>query len=204
MKTIPQDNIYDLISGQLQASAELKLAMKNHCAKSIADAAKLIAETLSHPGGKVMLCGNGGSAADSQHLATEFTVRLSAARPRKALAAIALTTDTSTLTAAANDFGLEMIFARQVEALGNPGDVLICISTSGNSPNVVKAAETAKANEVKLIGFLGENPGKLGGLMDVSVNIPSKVTNRIQEGHITAGHIIVGLVEDLLFGRMEA
>ncbi len=204
MNIIHKDRLQSLISSQLQESADIKLSMVNHCLDSIISAARLIADALNHPGGKVLLCGNGGSAADCQHLATEFTVRLSAARPRRALAALALTTDTSTLTAAANDFGFETIFARQVEALGNSGDVLICISTSGNSPNVIKAAETAKAKNVKLIGFLGESPGKLGALMDVSINIPSKVTNRIQEGHITAGHIIVGLVEDLLFGRLEA
>jgi len=191
------------ITAQLQESAQLKLAMVNHCVEQIIAAARLIATALRRPGNKLMLCGNGGSAADSQHLATEFTVRLSAARLRRALAALALTTNTSTLTAAANDFGFDMIFARQVEALANPGDVLICISTSGNSPNVIKAAETAKTKGMKLIGLLGEAPGKLGPLMDISINIPSKTTNRIQEGHITAGHIIVSLVEDLLLGRPE-
>ncbi len=183
----------------LQASADVKLAMAQDCAQAIVTAAEIIAQALRKPGGTVFFCGNGGSAADSQHLAAEFVVRLSANRERKPLAAIALTTDTSTLTAAANDYGFEMVFARQVEALGKPGDVLVCLSTSGNSNNVLKAAEAAGKREMKLIGFLGSKPGSIGPLMDVSVNIPSNDTMRIQEGHITAGHILVELVEDLLF-----
>ncbi|MBC8276936.1 MAG: SIS domain-containing protein [FCB group bacterium] len=173
--------------------------MEKETVNSIITAASMIAGCLKKPGRKIMFCGNGGSAADSQHLATEFIVRLSASRERRALAAIALTTDTSTLTAAANDYGYEHIFARQVEALGNEGDILVCISTSGNSANVVKAAEAAKSRGVKLIGFLGREPGLLGPMMNILINIPSDVCNRVQEGHITAGHIIVELVENILF-----
>jgi len=188
---------------QLTASAQTKTAMAEKCLLAIVAAAETIAEVFKNPGGKVMFCGNGGSAADSQHLTTEFTVRLTSTRERRALPAIALTTDTSTLTAAANDYGYDFIFSRQVEALGNPGDVLVCISTSGNSSNVVKAAEYAKAKEIKLIGFLGENPGKLGPLMDISITVPSKDSRRVQEGHITAGHIIVDVVEMILFEGSE-
>ena len=173
--------------------------MEKETVNSIITAASMIAGCLKKSGRKIMFCGNGGSAADSQHLATEFIVRLSASRERRALAAIALTTDTSTLTAAANDYGYEHIFARQVEALGNEGDILVCISTSGNSANVVKAAEAAKSRGVKLIGFLGREPGLLGPMMNILINIPSDVCNRVQEGHITAGHIIVELVENILF-----
>lgn len=187
------------VVSQLKASAGVKRAMEKRCVNSIIAAAGLIAGALKSPGRTIFFCGNGGSAADSQHLATEFVVRLTAKRDRKALPAIALTTDTSTLTAAANDYGFEMVFARQIEALGREGDVLVCISTSGNSPNLVKAAETARQRGMKLIGFLGSKPGKLAPIMDINVNIPAEECQRIQEGHITAGHIIVELVEFLLF-----
>jgi len=194
------ENIFkNFVKSALRSSAEVKKAMEKETANSIIAAAGMIAGCLKNPGRKIMFCGNGGSAADSQHLATEFVVRLSASRERRALPAIALTTDTSTLTAAANDYGFEHIFARQVEALGNEGDILVCISTSGNSANVVKAAEAAKSRGVKLIGFLGREPGLLGPMMNISINIPSDVCNRVQEGHITAGHIIVELVENILF-----
>lgn len=194
------ENIFkDFVKSALRSSAEVKKAMEKETMHSIIAAASMIAGCLKKPGRKIIFCGNGGSAADSQHLAAEFVVRLSASRERRALPGLALTTDTSTLTAAANDYGYDGIFARQVEALGNEGDVLVCISTSGNSLNVVKAAEAARPRGVKLIGFLGREPGLLGPLMDISVNIPSDVCNRVQEGHITAGHIIVELVENILF-----
>ena len=198
----PEKTLKGWAANQLRKSAEVKRAMEKDCLDSILAAAGMIAGALQD-GRKVMFCGNGGSAADSQHLATEFIVRLSAERERRALPAIALTTDTSTLTAAANDYGFDRIFARQVEALGKPGDVLVCISTSGNSPNVVAAAETARQMEIKVVGLLGQNPGKLAPQADVAIHIPSDVTNRIQEGHITAGHLIVALTEELLFGGSE-
>jgi D-sedoheptulose 7-phosphate isomerase len=163
----------------------------------------IIASTL-RAGKTIFFCGNGGSAADSQHLATELVVRLSAERNRPPLSAIALTTDTSTLTACANDFGFEQIFSRQVEALGREGDVLVCISTSGNSVNVVKAAESAKAKGMKTIAFLGATLGKLGNLVNMAVNIPADDCGRIQEGHITAGHIIIALAECLLYDGVSA
>ncbi|MBL7192244.1 SIS domain-containing protein [bacterium] len=184
----------------LRASAAVKKEIEKKCAESIIAASGIIAGAIkSNPPKKILLAGNGGSAADCQHLAAEFIIRLSSERNRRALPAIALTTDTSVITAGANDFGFETIFARQIEALGNEGDVLICFSTSGNSKNLVKAAETAKDKGMKIIGFLGKQSGLLGPLTDISINIPSTDTPRIQEGHITVGHIMVGMVETLLF-----
>lgn len=145
-------------------------------------------------GHKVLFCGNGGSAADSQHLAAELVGRF--VKERRSLPAIALTTDTSILTAVANDYAYDDVFARQVEGLGQAGDVLVGISTSGNSKNVVKAVEEAKKKGLKTIAFTGQGGGRLGELCDVTVAVPSKVTARIQEMHILAGHIICELVEE--------
>jgi D-sedoheptulose 7-phosphate isomerase len=146
-----------------------------------------------------MLCGNGGSAADSQHIATELVVRLTSKLDRKALPAMALTTNTSTLTAAGNDYGFDSIFARQVEAFGKAGDMLIGISTSGNSPNVVKAVQTASSNGIHTVGFLGGDGGQLKDLVDLALIIPHSNTGRIQEGHISAGHIFCDIIERELF-----
>ncbi len=145
----------------------------------------------------MLLCGNGGSAADSQHLAAELMGRFSSARP--ALPAIALTTDTSLLTAVANDTGYERVFARQVEGLAQPGDVLVVISTSGESENLCAAARTAREKGARIIGFLGKGGGRLAKLVDIPLIIASKSTPRIQECHIAIGHIICGAVEDALF-----
>jgi len=142
-----------------------------------------------------MFCGNGGSAADSQHLATEFIIRLSHDIKRPAMGAIALTTDTSLLTAGANDIGYENVFARQVEGLGKPGDVLVGISTSGNSGSIIKAFEMAKQKSVGTIAFLGGTGGKIKGTTDCDIIVPSSNTQRIQEGHITIGHIVCESVE---------
>ena len=156
--------------------------------------------TLSFKNGKkLLLCGNGGSAADCQHIATELVIRLSHDVNRPALPAIALTTDTSNLTAGGNDIGFENVFARSVEGLGNNGDVLLAISTSGNSPNVLKAVQTAKDKGMKTVAFIGGNGGKLISEADQSVTIPSANTQRIQEGHITAAHIICELIERELY-----
>jgi D-sedoheptulose 7-phosphate isomerase len=144
-------------------------------------------------GGKLMLFGNGGSAADAQHLATELTIRYKA--DRAALAALALTTDTSALTAAGNDFGFERIFARQVEALGRPGDVAIAISTSGNSANVTAALKQAKAMGIVTAALTGKDGGDLPGLADHVLTVPSHTTARIQEMHITLGHMLCGAIE---------
>ena len=145
-------------------------------------------------GNKILFCGNGGSAADSQHIAAELIGRFQ--KERRSLAAIALTTDTSILTAVGNDYGFEDIFSRQVEGLGRSGDILIGISTSGNSKNVVKAVEAARNVGMHTFAFTGESGGKLGELCDLTFAVPSKVTARIQEMHILAGHILCELVEE--------
>ena len=164
-----------------------------HQVQAIADASTLLVDCLSQ-GHKFLLCGNGGSAADCQHIAAELTGRFSK-RPRKGLPAIALTTDTSALTAIANDFSYEAVFARQVEALGQPGDVLLAISTSGCSPNVVAAAERARAQSMRVIALCGPSQGKLGPLADVIILAPGATTDRIQELHITVGHILCEIID---------
>ncbi|WHZ37721.1 D-sedoheptulose 7-phosphate isomerase [Sagittula sp. MA-2] len=147
-------------------------------------------------GNKLLLCGNGGSAADAQHIATELTVRYIKDRP--AIAAIALTTDSSALTAAGNDLGFDRIFSRQVEALGRSGDVLIGISTSGRSQNVISAVEQARALGIKTIHWGGGEGGALASLCDNSIVVPSTTTARIQELHITVGHIFCDQIEKRL------
>jgi len=144
-------------------------------------------------GGKLMLFGNGGSAADAQHLATELTVRYKA--DRTPIAAIALTTDSSALTAAGNDFGFERIFARQIEALGKPGDVAIAISTSGKSPNVIAGLKQAKVMKLVTAAFGGQGGGAMAGLADHVLAVPSATTARIQEMHITLGQMLCGAIE---------
>ena len=167
------------------------------CAEEILQAAAAIVAAVRE-GGKLLICGNGGSAGDAQHLATEFVSTLTVDRRRAPIPAIALTTDTSLLTAVANDFGFEGVFARQVEALGRPGDVLLGISTSGNSQNVVRAFEQARALGLRTISLTGESGGELGPLADVEIKVPSPVTSHIQEAHIAVGQLIAFLVEDEL------
>jgi D-sedoheptulose 7-phosphate isomerase len=150
-------------------------------------------------GGKIMFCGNGGSAADSQHLAAELVSKLCYDRP--ALNAIALTTDTSALTAIGNDYGYLYSFSRQVEAIGAKGDVLIGISTSGKSKNVIEAIKVAKNKKITTIGLLGEDGRDIGNLADYQINIPSFETPKIQEGHIATGHIICSIIEEKFFGK---
>ncbi|MGK9369264.1 D-sedoheptulose-7-phosphate isomerase [Melioribacter sp. Ez-97] len=183
----------------LQESAETKIKIEKECAADIFKAADLIKEAYGK-GRKVLLCGNGGSAADSQHIATELMVRLSHHIERPALPAVALTTDSSNLTAGGNDIGFENIFARNVEGLGSEGDILIAISTSGNSVNVIKAVDMAKKKGLKSIGLLGGSGGKLKSLVDTAIVVPSDNVQRIQEGHITIAHIICEIVENELFG----
>ncbi len=144
-------------------------------------------------GNKILFAGNGGSAADAQHWATELTVRYKV--NRKAIAAIALTTDTSALTAIGNDFGFDYLFSRQVEALGNKGDVLIAISTSGNSANIINAIEEAKKIGITVVGFTGNGGGKMLEMCDVLIDIPSKTTARIQEMHEILGHSFCDVIE---------
>ncbi|HYF12263.1 MAG TPA: SIS domain-containing protein [Actinomycetota bacterium] len=167
------------------------------CAEDVAAAADLIAASL-RDGGKVLFCGNGGSAGDAQHLATELVSTLTIARRRPALPALALTTDTSLLTAVANDFGFEEVFARQVEALGREGDVLVGISTSGRSRNVVRAFEQARTGNLRTLALTGASGGTLAAVADVTVRVPSEQTSHIQELHIAIGQLIAFLVEDAL------
>lgn len=188
------------ITESLQESSQTKLEIDKHCKTDILNAVNLLVETFKN-GNKLLLCGNGGSAADCQHIATELMIRLSHHIKRPALPAIALTTDTSNLTAGGNDIGFENVFARSVEGLGQKDDVLLAISTSGNSVNIIKALETAQSKGIKVIGFLGGNGGKLKSKVDHSIVIPSSNVQRIQEGHITVAHIICELVEDELYGK---
>jgi len=147
-------------------------------------------------GGKLMLCGNGGSAADCQHLAAELTGRF--IKDRRPLAAIALSTDSSAITCISNDYSFNEVFARQVRALGRTGDVLLAISTSGNSQNVIRAVEEARAASMSVIGLLGREGGALKELCDVAIVVPSQVTARIQESHILIGHTLCGMIEQEL------
>ncbi|MEQ8587985.1 MAG: SIS domain-containing protein [Thalassobaculaceae bacterium] len=144
-------------------------------------------------GGKILFFGNGGSAADAQHLSTELVVRY--VTDRAAIAALALTTDTSALTAGANDMGFDRVFARQIEALGRPGDVAIGLSTSGRSPNVLRALEQAKAGGLTAVAFVGSHRDSVGGIADIVVSVPSATTNRIQEMHLLIGHALCGALE---------
>jgi len=146
-------------------------------------------------GNKVLLAGNGGSAADAQHIAAELSGRF--VKNRKALPGIALTTDTSALTAIANDYGYEHVFSRQVEALAQPGDLFIGISTSGNSQGILNALEAAKKINCKTLGLSGRDGGKMNGLCDLNIVVPADVTARIQEVHILIGHILCKAVDDL-------
>jgi D-sedoheptulose 7-phosphate isomerase len=148
-------------------------------------------------GNKVMFAGNGGSAADSQHLAAEFVSRFNHNRP--GMASIALTTDTSALTAIGNDYGFENLFSRQIEAIGSSGDVFIGISTSGNSKNIVKALSVAKSMDINTVGFASKNIGNMDKHCDLIFRSPSKSTAKIQEIHIIAGHIICGIVENTIY-----
>lgn len=146
-----------------------------------------------HAGNKVILFGNGGSAADSQHIAAELVSRFR--RDREALPAIALTTDTSILTSVGNDYSFEEVFARQIAALGRPGDVAFALSTSGNSPNVLKAVSKAKEKGLATVGFTGQHGGRLKDAVDICFRVPSQNTARIQEAHITAAHVICEIIE---------
>ncbi len=155
-------------------------------------------ETCLRGGGTLFFAGNGGSAADAQHLATEYVVRYQSSRP--AMRAMALTTDTSLLTACANDMGFDEVFARQVEALAKPGDLLVLHSTSGESPNVIRAAQSAKARGVPIVAFLGKGGGHLKELADAAFVVPADDTARIQELHLAIEHVICDLVEERLRG----
>jgi D-sedoheptulose 7-phosphate isomerase len=179
------------IARQMNALADLAQRMAGESA-TIERIANRVADTLKG-GGSLLFAGNGGSAADAQHLATEYVVRYD--RDRRPYSAIALTTDTSLLTAAGNDLGFAQVFARQVRALGRPGDLLILHSTSGDSENLVQAVHAAREKQLGTVGFLGKGGGKLRALVDDAMVVPSDVTSHIQEIHLAIQHVIVELVE---------
>lgn len=180
------------LTGALRELAETATRAADELGAAIELALAMVQATVAG-GGTLLFCGNGGSAADAQHLATEYVVRYR--RKRRALRAIALTTDTSLLTAAGNDLGFDQIFARQVEALAKPGDLLIIHSTSGDSPNVLRAAETARELEVPVLAFSARDGGALRGLATHSVIVPTTRTDRAQEIHLCIEHLICDLIE---------
>jgi D-sedoheptulose 7-phosphate isomerase len=183
------------IRRQLAESARVKQAFSDALVARMAEFAQRSAAAIRR-GGKLVFFGNGGSAADAQHLAAELVVRLRTERP--GLPALALTTNTSVLTAAGNDYGFECIFSRQMESLVGPHDVIVALSTSGTSPNIVKAIETARARGSFLVALTGETGGALAGKVDILLDVPSRDPQRIQEAHITIGHIVCSLIEHLV------
>ncbi len=184
------------ITEEITQSIEAKQKLMQYCSDDIYDIAIKLADVIKS-GNKILLCGNGGSAADSQHIAAELVVRLRSEVNRPAIPAMALTVDTSILTAGGNDLGFDNIFARGVEAFGQKGDALIAISTSGNSENVIRAVDMAKKKGVMTIGLLGNEGGKLKTECDDFVVVPSNVTARIQECHILIGHIWCRIIEEI-------
>ncbi|MET0800769.1 MAG: SIS domain-containing protein [Actinomycetota bacterium] len=182
----------------LLEAAETLHRVEAECLDDVVRAAAVLTTSLGN-GGKLLICGNGGSAADAQHLAAEFVSTLTIDHPRPPIPAVALTTDTSLLTAIANDFGVEGMFARQVEALGRSGDVLIAISTSGNSANVVRAAEQARSHDARVVALTGASGGALAPLADVAIRVPSTVTAHIQESHLAIEQLLALLVERAMY-----
>jgi len=188
-----------LIQKEIQESVNLKNRVREELSEKIIEVSVILADCIKN-GGKILLCGNGGSAADAQHFAGELVVRLTSDYTRQALPAITLSSDSFILTACANDFGFEQVFSRQIEALGKPEDVLVCISTSGNSPNLIQATRKAKEKKMKTVGLLGGDGGELKKFSDLSIIVPSHATPRIQETHVFICHILCELIEKELFG----
>ena len=186
-----------IIENEIKESIEVKNLVIKKLVPQIEQAAKMIIEALKR-GNKILFFGNGGSAADAQHLAAELIGRYR--KDRKSLPAIALSTDTSILTSLSNDYGFEVIFARQIEGLAKSGDIAFGISTSGNSRNVLEGLEKAKELGCKTIGLLGCDGGRIAEITDLALIVPCKNTPRIQESHIMIGHILCGLVETEFFG----
>lgn len=186
----------DRVRRSFEASAAVKLATLDACGDTIALAAELLIETLRGRG-QVLAFGNGGSASDAQHFATELAGRFD--RDRPALPALALTANSSDLTAIGNDYGFDQVFGRLIQAHGRPGDLAVGISTSGNSPNVLEAVSEARARGLRSVALIGKGGGKLAGMVDVPIVVPSDVTARIQEAHITILHVLCELVDDALF-----
>lgn len=189
------------ISDLIAESIMVKTRVLDGCTDSIRSAGERLAEAIRN-GGKIMLCGNGGSAADSQHIAAELVIRLRGSVNRAAIPAMALTVDPSILTAGANDYGYENVFAREVEAYGRKGDALIGISTSGNSKNVILAMKQAAERNILTVGLLGKDGGLIAPLCDEPVIVPADNTARIQESHIMIGHIWCEIIEETLFPHL--
>ena len=187
------ENAFDVISNNF-------LMLKKQHAKTIIKIANVWIKALEN-GNKVIFCGNGGSAADSQHLAAELMGRYKI--DRNPMPAISLTTDTSALTAIGNDYGYEHVFSRPLRGIGTPGDVLVGISTSGNSKNVIEAFKIARLKDIATVAFTGKNGGFMEEIADITLNVPSSITNNIQEMHIACGHMICGLVENHFFGKTK-
>jgi phosphoheptose isomerase len=187
----------DRVRKHLAGSIVVKQRTLLECESAILAAAAAVVDAM-RSGGKLMLCGNGGSAADCQHIAAELVSTLNHQFPRQGFPAIALTTDSSIITASANDFGYDGIFERQAQALGRAGDVLAAITTSGNSTNVLRAVRYASAHGMRTIGLTGSPGGDLAGLVEIAICVPSSCTQHIQETHITIGHILCDLVEQAL------
>ena len=185
----------EAVASHLNEGAAVRVAAIEACTPAIILAAQAVISSL-RAGGKVVFCGNGGSAADAQHLAAEFVGRYS--RDRKALAAVALTTDTSVLTSISNDYEFNKIFERQVEALVRHGDVLIALSTSGESENIIRAISIAKTYGALTVGITGQRPCRLSSNADIAIRVPSNSTPIIQEIHIAIGHCICGIIENFV------
>ncbi len=192
------NNLSSLVADQLRESARIKMAMAE-ATDLVVEVAEIWIEALQR-GNKIMFCGNGGSAADSQHLAAEFVGHFNV--EREGLPSLALTVDTSVLTSVSNDYQFENVFARQVQALGVPGDVLVGLTTSGGSANVLKAFEAAKRGGITTVAFTGAG-GVARGEIDYVVAVPSEETPRIQEAHIAVGHVICALVDEVMIPKME-
>lgn len=188
----------DAVRAYLTQSAVVLDALADRCAEDVAKAASVVADAV-RAGGKLLICGNGGSAADSQGLATEFVSTLTTDRRRPAIPAVALTTDSSILTAIANDFGFDGVFARQVEAIGREGDALLGISTSGNSRDVILAVREARGRALVTVALTGETGGELAALVDVAIRVPSTQTSHVQEAHMAVEHALAFAVEEALY-----
>ncbi|MEI1278287.1 D-sedoheptulose 7-phosphate isomerase [Leptospira venezuelensis] len=191
-------NLKEIASKQIQDSIETKKAVLDTLLPQIEEAGKIASEVLKK-GNTILFCGNGGSSCDASHIAAELVVRYKSGNERRALPALALNADSAVLTACSNDYGYEFVFSRQVEAFGKPGDLLVGLSTSGNSKNVIAAMESAKKIGMKTISFLGGDGGKMKGMADLDLVIPRKETARIQESHILIGHIVCSIIEYELF-----
>lgn len=195
--------IASFLLGQIEESRDVKqhILEDRACLSSIQLACDR-AVVCYRNGGKLLIAGNGGSAADAQHIAGELVSRFFFDRP--SLPALALTTDSSIMTAIGNDYGYEELFARQIEGYGRSGDVFLAVTTSGNSPNILKGVAAARRQNVQVIGLTGAGGGKLAPLCDLCIKVPSTVTPRIQEGHILVGHLLCAYIEQELFGKPES